>query len=277
VDAAWRAGLRYFDTAPLYGGGDSERRYGHALREHPRDEYAISTKVGREGEHEFDYSATAVTHSIRRSCERLGVARLDVVYLHDVDPDMHGDSFERRFAEAIEAAYPALRALRDDGVVAAMGAGLKDWNVALRLVQAVPLDCVMLAGGYTLLQHGALEALLPWCEAHSVSIVLAAPFNSGILAKGAVEGARYYYEPAPPEIMQRTRDIEAVCARHAVPLAAAALQFPLHHPAVACVVAGHERAVEVERNLSLMRHPIPPALWAELKRERLIPAHAPTP
>jgi len=119
--------------------------------------------------------------------------------------------------------------------------------------------------------------LLPWCEAHGVSIVLAAPFNSGILAKGAVEGARYYYEPAPPEIMQRTRDIEAVCARHAVPLAAAALQFPLHHPAVACVVAGHERAVEVERNLSLMRHPIPPALWAELKRERLIPAHAPTP
>jgi len=247
------------------------------LRGRPREEYVISTKVGREGEREFDYGATGVAHSIRRSCARLGVARLDVVYVHDVDPDMHGDSFERRYADAIEGAYPTLRALRDEGVVAAIGAGLKDWNVALRLVQAAQLDCVMLAGGYTLLQHGALDALLPWCEAHGVGIVLAAPFNSGILARGAVEGARYYYEPAPPEIMQRTRDIEAVCARHGVPLAAAALQFPLHHPAIASVVVGHERAVEIERNLSLMRHPIPSALWDELKQEGLIPAHAPTP
>jgi D-threo-aldose 1-dehydrogenase len=277
VDAAWRAGLRYFDTAPLYGQGESERRFGQALRGRPRDEYVLSTKVGREAERAFDYSAAGVSHSIRRSCERLGLTRIDVVYIHDVDPDMHGEAFERRFDEAIGEAYGTLASLRDEGTLAAIGVGLKDRNVALRLAQAARLDCIMLAGGYTLLQHGALEALLPWCEEHKISVVLAAPYNTGILATGAVDGARYYYRPAPPEILERTRRVEAACARHDVPLAAAALQFPLHHPAIASVVVGHEHAVEVERNLALLEFPIPVALWADLKEDGLIPPHAPTP
>jgi D-threo-aldose 1-dehydrogenase len=277
VDAAWNAGLRHFDTAPLYGEGESEKRFGLALRRWPREEYVLSTKVGREGHRVFDYGEQAVRGSIERSCDRMGVERIDIAFIHDVDPDMHGDLFERRFAQATTEAYVALARLREAGRIAAIGVGLKNWDVALRLAQTVKLDCIMLAGGYTLLQRGGLERLLPWCEENQVSVLIAAPFNTGILATGAIEGARYYYQPAPPEIVERTKRIEAVCALHRVSLAAVSLQFPLHHPAVASVVVGHERADEVERNTALLNADIPTALWAELKEERLIPAHAPTP
>lgn len=274
VATAFDAGLRYFDTAPLYGAGASETTYGEALRAHPRDAFAISTKVGREGETSFDYSAAGVTRSIARSCERLKLAAIDIALIHDVDPDMHAD-FDTRFREAIDETFPALDRLRGQGTLRAIGVGLKDADVALRLLKARPFDCAMLAGAYTLLEHAALDELLPWCVEHSVSVLLAAPLNTGILATGAVEGARYFYRPAPPHVMARVARIEAVCARHGVPLAAAALQFPLRHPAIASVVVGHERAQEVARNVALMRHPIPADLWAELKQERLLPAHAP--
>lgn len=281
VDAAWSAGLRHFDTAPLYGNGESERRLGRALAKRPRGEFVVSTKAGREvvgdDEYVFDYRATTVRDSIHRSLDRLRTSRIDAVFLHDVDSDMHGDAFERRFEQAAGEAYEALALLRSEGSIAAIGVGLTDWNAALRLAQAVPLDCIMLAGGYTLLQHGALDSLLPWCAAHRVSVLLAAPFNTGILATGEIEGARYFYKPASPQILERTRRIRMCCARHHVSLAAAALQFPLHHPAVASVVVGHERPSEVERNVALLRSPIPLALWAELKNEGLLPAHAPTP
>lgn len=277
LDAAWDAGLRHFDTAPLYGDGESERSYGEALRRRPRDAFAVSTKVGREGQRSFDYSGEGVRRSLARSFERLHVDRIDLALIHDVDPDMHGEAFERRFDEAITQALPVLDSLRAAGTLGAVGVGLKDTDVALRLLEAGRFDAVMLAGGYTLLQHGALDALLPWCVAHDVSVLLAAPYNTGILATGAVEGARYFYRPAPPDILERTRQLEVACARHGVPLAAAALQFPLFHPAVASVVVGHERAEEVARNLVLLRHPIPVALWHELKDARLLPAHAPTP
>jgi D-threo-aldose 1-dehydrogenase len=276
IDAAWDAGLRYFDTAPLYGGGESERRFGRALAKRPRDAYVLSTKAGRHGTRDFDYGGAGVRASIERSLDRLGLERVDIVYLHDVDPDLHGAAFEQRFAEAVGPAYRALADLKAQRRVGAIGAGLKDWNVALRLVRAAPLDCLMLAGGYTLLQHAGLRELLPWCAAHGVGVVVAAPFNTGILATGAIEGARYYYQPAPADVLQRTRALEAICARHGVPLAAAALQFPLHHPAVASVVVGHERTSEVRANLALLRHAVPDALWFELKRERLIPDEAPT-
>lgn len=277
LDTCWDAGLRYFDTAPLYGGGESERRFGEALARRPRDEYVLSTKAGRNGPTAFDYSARDVADSVRRSLDRLRLARVDIVYLHDVDPDLHGAAFEQRFAEAVGDAYPALAKLRDGGTIGAIGAGLKDWDVALRLARACRLDCIMLAGGYTLLQHGGLRELLPWCEANGVSAVVAAPYNTGILATGAVDGARYYYRPAPQPIVERTRELESACARHGVPLAAAALQFPLHHPAVVSVVVGHEQASEVERNLALLEAPIPAALWRELKDRALIPRDAPTP
>jgi D-threo-aldose 1-dehydrogenase len=218
-----------------------------------------------------------VTGSLQRSLQRLKLARIDIIYIHDVDPDLHGDAFEQRFDEAMTQAYPALAELRDAGTIGAIGVGLKDWDVALRLAKAGRLDCIMLAGGYTLLQHGGLRELLPWCDANGVSVIVAAPYNTGILAVGAVEGARYYYQPAPPAIVKRTRELEAVCARHAVPLAAAALQFPLHHPAVISVAVGHERASEVARNLALLAQPVPAALWNEMKERALIPREAPTP
>jgi D-threo-aldose 1-dehydrogenase len=277
LDAAWNAGLRYFDTAPLYGGGESEARFGAALTQRPRGEYVLSTKVGRSGEKAFDYSAVGVVGSLAQSLQRLKLSRIDIVHIHDVDPDMHGESFEERFETATREAYPALAERRDAGTLGAIGAGLKDWNVALRLARAVRLDCIMLAGGYTLLQHGGLAELLPWCADNDVSVLVAAPFNTGILATGAIDGARYYYKPAPPAILQKTRELSSVCERHAVPLAAAALQFPLYHPAVAAVVVGHESAREIEHNLALLRFPVPPALWHECKDRGLIPRDAPTP
>ena len=277
LDACWDAGLRHFDTAPLYGDGNSERRFGESLARRPRDEFVLSTKAGRNGSAAFDYTAAGVTASLQGSLDRLGLARIDMVFLHDVDPDLHKDAFERRFDEAVNEALPALIELRDAGTLGAVGVGLKDWDVALRLAQACQLDCIMLAGGYTLLQHGGLHELLPWCAANGVSVVVAAPYNTGILATGAIDGARYYYKPAPPDILERTAAIETVCARHGVPLAAAALQFPLHHPAVASVVVGHERAPEVTRNIALLEFPMPRALWSELKERALIPPEAPTP
>jgi D-threo-aldose 1-dehydrogenase len=276
VAAAFGQGLRYFDTAPLYGEGASETAFGEALAARPRDAFVISTKVGREAQDRYDYSAANVTRSIARSCARLRIDSIDIVLMHDVDPDMHRD-FEARFAQAVDEAYPALERLRREGRVRAIGVGLKNPEVALRLVKARPFDCVMLAGGYTLLAHASLDNLLPWCVDHGVTVLLAAPFNTGILATGAVSGARYFYEPAPPAIMARVSRIEAVCARHGVPLAAAALQFPLAHPAIASVVVGHERAADVARNTASMRHAIPAALWDELKAEQLLPAHAPVP
>ena len=278
VEAAWQAGLRHFDTAPLYGDGESEKRLGRVLSSYPRDQLVLSTKAGREaapeGARSFDYTRAGIHSSVQRSCERMQTEWIDLVFIHDVDPDMHAD-FEARFAEAVDQAYAALDGLRAQGTIGAIGIGLKDCKVALRFAKEVPLDCIMLAGGYTLLQHDALYDLLPWCETNQVGVMLAAPFNSGILATGAVEGARYYYKAAPAHILDRTRRIEAICARHQVPLAAAALQFPLRHPAIVSVVVGQERASEVEQNTRLLSTPIPLGLWADLKEEQLIPRDAP--
>jgi D-threo-aldose 1-dehydrogenase len=275
LDTCWDAGLRYFDSAPLYGAGTSERRFGKSLASRPRDEFVLSTKVGRIGPAEFDYSTSAIHRALAGSRERLGFSRIDLVLIHDLDPDLLGESFERAFSEAVTEAAPALTALRDAGSIGGFGVGVKNWDVCLRFAPAVPVDCFMLAGGYTLLQHGALAELLPYCVAHGISVLVAAPFNTGILATGAIEGARYYYQPADPTILARTRRLESVCARHGVRLAAAALQFPLLHPAVASVVVGHESPHEVERNLQLLRDPIPPALWSDMKSEGLLPHDAP--
>ena len=260
-------------TAMAQASAHSDRRCAGA----PREEFVLSTKVGRNGERAFDYSADGVRASLARSLARLQTGRVDVALIHDVDPDMHGAQFEQRFEEAMTGAYAALAAMRAQGEVGAVGIGLKDWDVALRMLRAGQFDCVMLAGGYTLLQQGSLAELLPWCIAHGVSVLVAAPFNTGILATGAIAGARYYYRPAPPDIVARTQAIERICAHHEVPLAAAALQFPLYHPAVAGVVVGHERPEEVARNLALLRHDIPPAFWADLKDEGALPDEAPTP
>jgi D-threo-aldose 1-dehydrogenase len=296
VEAALAASVTYFDTAPLYGHGLSEHRLGEALRAVPRDAFVLSTKVGRllrptrgdpppgglfanalPFDYVYDYSRDGTRRSLEDSLQRLGLARVDIALIHDVIPRWHGADYERRFRESMEGAYPALAELRAAGALRAIGVGVKDWDVCLRYLRAGDFDCVMLAGQYTLLCQDALSELLPHCVRTGVAVLLAAPFNSGILATGAVPDARYFYEPASPEILARTRRLEAACERHDVPLVAAALQFPLAHAGVASVVAGARSRAEVQANVQLVRRPIPSSFWAELKAEGLLPVTAPVP
>jgi len=281
VDAAWDAGLRHFDTAAFYAAGESERRLGAALAARPRDAFVLSTKVGRfiraDGSEGFDYTASATEAAIATALDRLRMSRLDIVFIHDVIPALHGESYERRFAEAMDGAVPALIRLRQQGVVGAIGTALRDPAVHLRFARQAPSDVFMLAGSYTLLDQAGLEAFLPHCVRSGQRVLLASPFETGLLATGPRPGALFRHQPAPPALLARAARIEACCARHAVPLAAAALRFPLYHPAIASIVVGHQAPDEVWRNLDLLAHPIPPALWAELRAEGLIPPAAPAP
>ncbi len=281
ADTAWDAGLRHFDTAAFYAAGESERRLGAALAERPRDEFVLSTKVGRfirpDGREGFDYTASATEAAIGTALERLRMTRLDIVFVHDVIPALHGDDYEPRFAEAMEGALPTLLRLKRQGVVGAIGTALRDPAVHLRFATAAPCDVFMLAGSYTLLDQDGLEAFLPHCARSGQRVLLASPFETGLLATGPHANARFRHKPATPELLARTAAIQAICARHGVPLAAAALQFPLHHPAIASVVVGHQAPEEVRHNLALLAHPISPALWAELRAEALIRPDAPVP
>jgi D-threo-aldose 1-dehydrogenase len=192
------------------------------------------------------------------------MARLDIVFVHDVIPALHGDAFEQRFAEAMEGAIPALLRLKRQGAIGAIGTALRDPAVHLRFALAAPCDVFMLAGSYTLLDQSGADAFLPHCARSGQRVLLASPFETGLLATGAHAGARFRHKPATPELLARTAAIQAACARHGVPLAAAALQFPLRHPAVASVVVGHQTPEEMARNLALLSEPIPDALWSEL-------------
>ena len=289
---AWASGFRYFDTAPFYGHGLSEHRFGAALRAQPRDSFLLSTKVGRmlrpnrgaepgatrlPFDVAYDYGHDGVLRSIEDSLQRLGLARIDIAYIHDPSPKWHGADFERRYREAVEGGYRALDRLRSEGTLRAIGVGVKDIDVLLRFARDGDFDCFMLAGGYTLLEQGSLDALLPLCAAKGIDVVLASPFNSGILARGPVEGATFFYAPAPPDVAERARRIEAVCQRHGVPMGAAALQFPFGHPAIVSVVAGYASVAEVDTNLRWLDWPIPAGLWDELEAERLMRADAPAP
>ncbi len=276
LEAAWTAGVRYFDTAPHYGVGLGERRLGEFLRTKPRDEFVLSTKVGRllvnnsagpqpdDGGFAVvsplvrhrDYSAAGVHRSIDESLERMGLDRLDVVYVHDPD---------EFFVEAMEGAFPALDALRREGTVASYGAGMNQSEMLTEFVRGTDLDVVMCAGRYTLLEQGALDELLPAAAARGVSVVAAAVFNSGLLARDRPPaGVTYDYAPAPPELLARVNSIADVCESNGVPLPAAALQFPLGHPAVATVCTGARSAEQVQRNAHLFDMPIPESLWSDL-------------
>ena len=288
--AAIEGDLRYFDTAPYYGYGLSERRVGDGLIGLPPDAYVLSTKVGRllradvappaGGEFAaplpfgavFDYSRDGVLRSLEDSLQRLGLGRVDIALVHDLDPTVHDDreSFERHFAEAVEGALPALSELRASRVVSAIGLGINDWRTAERFLEAGDIDVVLLAGRYTMLEQAAAETFLPKCAARGVSVIIGGPFNSGILAHGPRDGAMYDYAPAAPAVIERVRRIDEVCAGHGVPLAAAALQFSLGHPAVVSVIPGMRSAAEVSRNITLMNHTIPGGCWRDLRREGLI-------
>ena len=298
LEAAYAAGLRLFDTSPFYGYGRSELRTGAALRDRPRDDLVLSTKIGRwmtplrPGETPaewrsgglnfaptFDYSYDGVHRSLEQSLLRLGMDRVDILFIHDVDFWTIRDHalLEERFAQAMGGAFKALDELRRAGTIGAIGVGLNEADMSARFVRAGDFDCVLLAGRYTLLEQGALADFMPLCTERGVSVVIGGPLNSGILATGARPGAHYDYGEAPPEILERVRRIEAVCARHQVKMAAAALQFPLAHPAVSAIIPGAVSRAEITGNLELFRQPIPSVLWDELRHERLLDPAAPAP
>lgn len=298
LQAALDSGVTYFDTAPLYGHGLSEMRFGEALRSLPRDSYQLSTKIGRylepcsPGDEDagifvdvphfkpvYDYSYDGVMRSYEDSLKRLGIGSIDILYIHDVDIWTHGskEASDRRIEEVMSGGYKAMESLKASGDVTAIGAGVNEWEVCQRLTELGDFDCFLLAGRYTLLEQEALNSFLPICEDRKIGIVLGGPYNSGILATGAIEGAIYNYHPAPLEILERVAAIGRVCDAHSVSMASAALQFPLAHPAVVSVIPGAISPDEVTRNIATLEAKIPSAFWTDLKSENLLHADAPTP
>ena len=278
VERGYESGIRYFDMAPIYGLGRAERRIGRALAGIPRDEFVISTKVGRlleppgsglkSGEPEivFDWSRDGVMRSLDESLERLGMDRVDIALLHG--PQDH-------YEAAIGEAYPALEELRSQGVVTAIGAGMNEWEMPARFAREADFDCFLVAGRYTLLDQSALAEFLPLCQEKGISVILGGPYNSGILASDLSPEATYQYAKAPHEILDRARRIRSVCDLYGVPLNAAALQFGLAHPAVASTIPGVCSSAEVEDNVGAEAYAIPDALWEDLKQQGLLDESAP--
>ena len=299
VAEALDAGIRYFDTAPAYGYGVSEQRIGSGLMRTGADDVVIATKVGwrldpATGtsdwgiwadapalEVSMDFSPQAVRKSISESLARLGRERVDILWIHDPDEAAsaggRNPSAPSHFAEAMAGAYPVLDELRSRGSVGAIGVGLSQWEMLAEFAEAGDFDAFLLANRYTLLEQEPLRELFPLCEKNQISIVIGGAFNSGILATGAVEGARYDYAPASDRVLDRVRQLESVCARHRVDLPAAALQFPLAHPVVASVVFGARSRAEVADNCRYLRQEIPMAFWQELKERGMIDLDAPVP
>ncbi len=292
LDAAWDAGVRTFDTAPFYGFGLSERRFGDALRPRPRGSFSLSSKVGRllapirdpartrfayvDGlgfEPRFDYSAEAAHRSLEDSRQRLGIPQIDIALIHDVGEDTHGLAWREMFGAAMQGAAPALEQARKDGVIRAYGLGVNRVEPCLMALEQADPDIFLIAGRYTLLDHTALPDLFPACAKRGVRVLIGGPYNSGLLAGGTT----FDYEAAPPGLVERVRRIAAVCDRHAVPLKAAALQFCSAHPVVCTVIPGARSAAEMCENAAMMAFPIPSEFWEALRRDRLLPDDAPTP
>ena len=297
LDRAWDAGVRYFDTAPLYGYGLSETRLGRMLRGKPRDDYVLSTKVGRllqavppdrrdgigkwfdvpSRREIYDYTYDAIMRSLEFSLERLGVDRVDILYVHDIDLRNQGSqaALDGRLTELMAGGYRALITLREQGTIAAFGAGLNEWQPCQWLLERGDFDLFLLAGRYTLLEQEALESFLPLCQARGAGIVIGGPYNSGVLATGAKPDANFDYETAPPAVLDRVRKIDQVCRGHETRLVDAAFQFPLMHPAVVSVIPGGQNVAEMESNLTAAQADVPTALWADLKSAGLMRADAP--
>lgn len=300
LTAAEEAGFGYYDTAPFYGFGLSERRLGDALRH--RKDIVLSTKVGRllnpvhgpvdqnvvrhgyatpmPFEPVYDYSYDAVMRSFEGSLQRLGLSRIDILYIHDIGRLTHGEDNVARMHELTKGGgLKALEELRSSGTISGVGMGVNEVPACLEVMRHARLDVILLAGRYTLLEQTPLDDLFPACAAAGTAIVVGGPYNSGILAVGTKSGAPLYYdyEPAPHEIVEKVRRIESVCARHGVPLAAAALQFPLAHQLVASVIPGLDSPERVAQTCALYRHPVPSAFWQELRHEKLVREEAPVP
>lgn len=299
LQAAWAAGWRGFDTAPLYGLGVAERRVGRFLYRQPRDQFVLSTKVGRllkvcapqdrmaigkffdvpSRQEVFDYSFDGVMRSVEFSLERLGMDRVDVLLAHDLDVFSHGSEALRDhyLQQFIDGGYRACLQLREQGVIQAFGAGVNECEACEWLAERADVDLFLLAGRYTLLEQDALNRLLPMCEQRGIGLLMAGVLNSGILATGARPGAFYNYSPAPQPVLDKVQAIEHVCARHGVRLLEAALQFPLAHPATVTVLMGAKSAAEVQTAQALFSRPIPADFWQELQSLGLLRADAPLP
>jgi D-threo-aldose 1-dehydrogenase len=300
TDEGYEAGIRYFDTSPYYGYGRSELRMGAALRERPRDSFVLSTKIGRilhamkPGEKTpadfrdnglpgfapvFDYTYDGVMRSLEHSHLRLGLAKIDIALVHDVDfwTTKDREVLNQRFKTVMDSGFKALDELRKAGVIGAIGVGINESDTSLRFIQAGDFDCMLLAGRYTLLEQGGLKEFLPECVKRNVSVILGGPYNSGILTGGVKPGATHDYAAAPANLIEKAQKIEAICRRHGVELGAAAMQFPLFHPALCSVIPGALSVGEVKQNVERMSVKIPSDLWSELKREKLLDLAAPTP
>jgi D-threo-aldose 1-dehydrogenase len=297
LNAQWDAGIRYIDTAPLYGLGLSETRVNHFLRGKPRDSYVISTKVGRllqvckpeertgigkffdtpARKEIYDYSYDGVMRSLEFSFERLGIDSIDILFVHDIDVFNH-ETIERRdahVADLMKGGYKALVKLRDEKVIKAFGAGVNEWPVCEILAKQGDFDLFLLAGRYTLLEQESLESMLPLCEKRGIGIVIGGAYNSGILATGPVTDANYNYSPAPQHILDRTAKLQATTEKHGVKLVEAALRFPLMHPSVVSVIPGASSVEQVALNMRTLGVKIPPALWRDLKAQGLLHPNTP--
>jgi D-threo-aldose 1-dehydrogenase len=299
LQSAWDQGIRYYDTAPWYGRGQSEHRFGRFLYRQPRGEFILSTKIGRvlkaprhpesfqagfwtgglHFDHVFDYSYDAVMRAFEDSLQRLGMNRIDLLIIHDLDYWHHTNEpkVAAFLAQLSTGGFRALEELRSAGVIKAIGAGINELGFMPRFLDLFDMDFFLCALRYSLMEHDVLDTEFPYCQRREVGIVVGGAFSSGITATGPVIGAKYNYADATPEVMEKVRRIQAVCERHGVPLPAAALQFPLGHPIVTSVIPGGFRPEHVAQNIEHMRRPIPADLWAELKQEKLIRTDAPVP
>ncbi|MDT5083254.1 MAG: D-threo-aldose 1-dehydrogenase [Mycobacterium sp.] len=296
VSQAWDHGIRYFDTAPGYGNGLSEHRLGHALRRRDRKELVLSTKVGRvltpmldapstndqyldippfvAG---YDYSYDGVMRAVEQSMQRMLTDHFDVLFIHDCDRYTHGSAAPELFHQAIVSAFPALESLREQQVVKAIGFGINETDLMIEAIKSTDVDVCLLAGRYTLLEQEPLDELFPICEQQGVGIVLGGVYNSGVLATGPISGARFNYAPADANILARARQLQDVCRRHNVPLAAVALQFAYAHPMVVSACIGARDEKQQTRNAELFESSVPGELWDDLRAADLIRSDAPIP
>ena len=300
VEEAFASGIRVFDSSPHYGNGIAESRLGAGLRRAPRSDFIVSTKVGRVMDPfakpaprnkdvyspgfvggyahapRFDYSYDGTMRSVEQSLLRMGLSEIDILLIHDCDVWTHGADAGRRFKEAMDGAYRALDKLRSEKTVAAIGFGINEADTCVKFARAGDFDVAMMAGRYTLLIQNGMAEFLPLALEKKMGVMLAGVFNSGILATGAVPGAKFEYAAAPPEIMERVRSIEAICAAHGTPIRRAALQFAMAHPAVVSVVLGAASPVEIAANAADADQAVPAGLWSELKLAGLLDPSAPT-
>jgi D-threo-aldose 1-dehydrogenase len=289
VQAAWDAGLRYFDTAPFYGHGLSESRIGAVVSQQPRDSYVLSTKVGRllepcpPGEENsgiylntpqlkvrYDYGYDGVLRSYESSLERLGIDRIDILYVHDIGGLTHGEAAAGHYRDLMEGGWRALDELRSSGAVKAIGLGVNENAICEQVLADADPNIFLLAGRYTLLDRSGAERLLPECVKRGVGIVLGGPYNSGILATGPIPNAQYDYEAAEPAILEKAAKLQSICAAHGVSLAEAALRFPLRHPAILSVIPGSQTVEQVALNIATYEKQIPEALWDALAGEGMV-------